>query len=401
MSLVKGATVSNNNVYDQLGPLLDAFSRVRISSPETILDSKQLHDKQPLIYDEVVGGGATSVYSIADSSTKMNVFNNGDYVIRQTKQRPNYQPGKSPLIEMTFTFEEPKVGITQRVGSFNTSIVAPYTADIDGIYLESIDLDVSICIAKNGVVRKTPVDYWKTLNTANLRLDKSQILVINYQYLGVGDVDVGFYINGRYTPLVSIPHANDSAGVYMGTPNHSLRYEIRSTGSAGTLEHICSTVISEGGSDITGIERAVDTGITQINLLTAGVFYPIVGIRLKDNCLDSTIDFLSTSVVVTSNQNLLYRVLLNPTITGTLTYSDEIDSCVQTTIGNGSQTVTGGTVIRSGYISSQGRESTTNVKSSLRIGSNIDGTRDQMILCATPFSANTKVDASMGWVEAL
>ena len=40
-------------------PSIDAFARARVSNPETIFDSKQIHSKQPLLWDErTTGTGA-------------------------------------------------------------------------------------------------------------------------------------------------------------------------------------------------------------------------------------------------------------------------------------------------------------------------------------------------------
>ena len=44
------------------GPSIDAFGRSRTSSPETIFESKQIFDNQPLFWDDQeVSGGGTSV----------------------------------------------------------------------------------------------------------------------------------------------------------------------------------------------------------------------------------------------------------------------------------------------------------------------------------------------------
>lgn len=52
-------------------PSIDAFDRLRTSEPFTIFDSKQLHDKQPLFWDESVGGSATSAHSPANAATQI------------------------------------------------------------------------------------------------------------------------------------------------------------------------------------------------------------------------------------------------------------------------------------------------------------------------------------------
>lgn len=76
---------------------IDAFGRIRTSYPNTIFDCKQLYDKQPLFFDEQItnnSGTATSTHSSANAAVTMTVGAN-DTIIRQTKIRFNYQPGKS------------------------------------------------------------------------------------------------------------------------------------------------------------------------------------------------------------------------------------------------------------------------------------------------------------------
>ena len=142
---------------------LDAFARLRTSFPFTIFDSKQLNDKAPLFWDEVisnVSGNATSTHSTTDAATTMAVgANAGDYIIRQTKNRFNYQPGKSQLIIMTGVMSK-QSGVTKRIGYFNSSIVAPHTADFDGVYFENDGTDVSINTAKTGTIDKITQANW-------------------------------------------------------------------------------------------------------------------------------------------------------------------------------------------------------------------------------------------------
>lgn len=77
---------------------LDAFGRIRTSSPYTLFDSKQLFDNQPLFWDdsEVSGGSTTSSHSTATASTTIGVgATTAGKRVRQTFMSFNYQPGKS------------------------------------------------------------------------------------------------------------------------------------------------------------------------------------------------------------------------------------------------------------------------------------------------------------------
>ena len=132
---------------------VDAFGRWRVSNLTTLFDSKQLHDKLPLFWDEdvVTSGGTTSVHSSTDANTVMTVgAASGDRIIRQTKMRFNYESGKSQLALFTFVLNNAVANTNKKIGYFNTSTTSPYTADIDGLYLEQDGTTQNFVVAKNG-----------------------------------------------------------------------------------------------------------------------------------------------------------------------------------------------------------------------------------------------------------
>lgn len=383
-------------------PSADAFGRFRVSNPSTIIDSKQLHDKQPLIWSEVVNGTATSVHSTTTNSTTMTVNANGDYVIRQTRQRANYQPGKSPLIEFTFTMGAQVANTQTKIGYFNTSTSAPYTANEDGIYFEDTGSAYQIVLANNGSTTAIDSASWTIPDGLTIDWTKSQIGWIDYQYLGVGRVRVGINIDGQAICLHEFKNANNHAGVYMSSPNHSIRYEIRSTGGVSSLEHICSTVISEGGEDLTGIKRSSYVNPSSpIQASSSANIYAIKGIRLKSANIDATIDILETSISSLSATNGVWMLLFNPTVAGTFTYSDETDSSVQVATGSSTNTVTGGYLVDSGAFSSVTRSASQAITNALRLGSEIDGTMDEYVLAVKCTGTNINFIGTLSWYEAL
>jgi len=279
-------------------PAIDAFDRLRISEPYTLFDSKQLHDKQPLFWSETSGGNATSVHLSADACVRMTVSaNSADYVIRQTKQRFNYQPGKGMLIFMTFHGNE-SAGLTKRVGCFDGTGVNYFDPN-NGIFFE-LNNNRSWNIAKNGTITETvPQSAWNVdkldgtgSSLLTLNFDYPQIAIIDYEWLGVGRVRVGFVVDGIIRYCHYFNHANTSPfqTVYMSTPNLPLRYSIQTDGTtSGSLDHICSTVISEGGIEETGILRSVDTGTAHVDADVADTTYAILGIKLKNLYKDITV----------------------------------------------------------------------------------------------------------------
>jgi hypothetical protein len=395
-------------------PAIDAFDRLRTSEPFTIFDSKQLHDKQPLFWDESLGGSATSVHSSTDARVRMSLTASAsDYAIRQTKQRFNYQPGKSQLIFMTF-FSPQTTGMTKRIGIFDGTGTNNLTPN-NGIFFEC-DGTLSWNIAKNGTTTETitqsnwNVDKLDGTGKSGLTLDMdtSQIMVIDYEWLGVGRVRVGFVIDGLIYYCHYFKHANNSGfdSVYMSSPNLPLRYDVQSDGSATTyLDHICSTVMSEGGVEQTGILRSVDTGTTHVDADAADTTYATVGIKLKAAYKDVSVTPEFFSMINEQAQDFRWSLCLNPTIAGTFTYGDLANSAIQYATGATANTVSDeGIIIDSGYIrvTNQGGGSTERkFVTTLRMGSTIAGTQDELVLCVTPLAASADIHASLTFRELL
>src|SRR5574343_989382 len=96
--------------------LRDPFGRIRVSEPYTLFESKQLHDKQPLVYDEDItdgSGNADSSHVTADACVTMYV-ESGDTIIRQSFVALPYQPGKGQYALLTGVLGEQAAGVTSR-----------------------------------------------------------------------------------------------------------------------------------------------------------------------------------------------------------------------------------------------------------------------------------------------
>ena len=69
-----------------------------------------------------------------------------------------------------------------------------------------------------------------------LDLTKSQIFVIDYEWLGVGRVRFGFVFAGAIVYCHDAVFANTVGSVYMSTPNNPLRYQTEATGGSPPAE---------------------------------------------------------------------------------------------------------------------------------------------------------------------
>lgn len=386
-------------------PRNDAFQRIRTSHPQTLFDSKQLFDNAPLFWDdaEVSGGSTTSTHSTARASTIIGVaLNTAGKRVRQTKMRFNYQPGKSQFILMTGVLASGGgAGIIRSMGMFddNNGI---FMRDNEGTVEAVIRSSVSGSPVENAVAQSAwNLDALDGTGSSGYTLDasKAQIVVFDFEWLGVGRVRIGFVIDGKIIYCHEFLHANVSTSVYMSTPNLPLRYEIENdgTGAASTLEHICSSVMSEGGVQDNGVLRHKDSGT--LTALASGTAYAALGIRLKSTHLGATINIINLSVLATTaNDTAHWELILNPTVAGTFTYADQTNSAVQVATGANTNTVTGGTEIDGGYFSTA-LPTTISVPNALRIGSKIDGTRDTLVLVVKPITNNIGAAASLTWRE--
>jgi hypothetical protein len=231
----------------------DAFGRLRVSNPTTVFDSKLVYDAQPLYWAEALTGGATSTYDQPNARVTLAVGGVGT-AIRQTRRFFTYQPGKSQLIFQTFNMNGEVAGCTKRAGYFDNT---------NGIFLELAGVGSVSFVRRSGSATPTTTAPQATWNLdtmdgtgpsgVTLDWNQTQILTLDFEWLGVGSIRCGFVINGQIIYAHRFDCANISPAVYMSTPNLPLRYEIDGTlGGAGSLDCICGTVISEGGIEATG-----------------------------------------------------------------------------------------------------------------------------------------------------
>ena len=389
----------------------DAFQRLRVSEVTTLIDIKQLHNKQPLLIDEILNGTATSIHSTDNAATTLETSAANDYVIRQTFQRANYQSGKSHYILMTFSGLNTQTNVNKKVGYFSSSTVAPYTADYDGIFLENDGVNLYIRVYKNGtlthsIVQSSWDDPMDGTGESGVNLDFSemQIFAIDFQWLGAGRIRFYFEIAGQLVKAHQVLNANVESQVYMSSPNQPLRWEIRQSGAgSGRFNQICSSVNSEGATNLIGKVLSANSSNNDLQLTSSGTRYCAMGIRLKTTHFDSVIDILNFDYLAETNDPALWELVLNPTIgAGTFTYTDVTDAAVQISVGNQtagtSPTATGGTTLASGYVSGNGSIN-VGLDSAIKLGAAIDGTRDEIVLVITPITAGLDAYVSYTWRE--
>jgi len=390
-------------------PNIDAFGRLRVSQLTTQFDGKQIHDALPLFYETETSGTGASAHSTTNAESTLTTAANADRAIMQTKQRFNYSSGKSALGIMTFRNFNPETNVAKRVGYFNSSTAAPYTASRDGFYLETDDTDVSFVVAKNGTentIARTSwnIDVMDGTGVSGVDLDMQNedgnlIWWFQYEWLGVGAITMGFVMNSQFYPAHRIDHIGGD-GVYMSSPNHSLRYEIMQSGAgSGTLRAICSTFSTEGTVDQIGKDGGISDDGTHLNANNTANWYYAIGLQLNVNKLDTLVDVLGAELKSDTNDDFEWRVCVNPTYAGTVTYNTITDYSVNYGLGATANTVSAfGHILKAGYgVQASLRE--FDLKTAIRLGASLDGTSDEIVLAVKPHTSNLDIHRAMNWRE--
>jgi hypothetical protein len=336
-------------------PNIDAFGRLRVSTPFTLFDSSHRFADNGLWSTSTATSG-TATFNASQGLMDLDVTTaSGSEVIRETTKVFSYQPGKSLLVLNTFVMSPAKTNLKQRVGYYGTN---------NGYYLEQNNSSVSFVERSfvTGAVANTPVAQasWNVdpmdgsgPSGITLNLEKAQILFMDLEWLGVGTVRMGFVIDGNFHVCHRFNHANLIASTYITTASLPIRYEITNTGvttGASTLKQICSSVLSEGGYELRGSQQAVGTPITTAKTLgSAGTYVPIVSIRLKSARLDGIAVPTAISAVGNTSANYNWQIVIGGTTTGGTWTSAGTNSCVDYNLGGTSFSFTGARVIASGY----------------------------------------------------
>ncbi len=306
------------------GNTVDAFGRLRVSQPFTLFDS-QSRFAADAAFSFATATGGTATYVANQSAVALSVTTtSGSQVLAQTYRVFPYQPGKSLLTLQTFSFAAAQANLTQRVG---------YYSAYNGVYLEQAGTQVSFVVRTytSGSVNNSRfvtqanwnVDKFNGTGPSGITLDltKTQIMFMSFEWLGVGNVQVGFIVNGVFQTAHTFQNANTQTTVYMQTATLPLRYEILTTGttaSSATLQQICGTVISEGGYEQVSfpyLARASGNGVSVANN-TGLTFTPLVSIRINSSYYGTVVIPSIVNFLPTASGNYEVVLIRNATLTG-------------------------------------------------------------------------------------
>ena len=363
---------------------VDAFNRLVVASPYTLFDSQNRFaaDNQ---FDTSTATGGSTTYLPNESTVQLSVTtSNGSEVVRQSYRTMPYQPGKGLGLLATFTMNVGKTGLRQRVGYFNTQ---------NGVFFQQNDTTLAFVLRSytSGAAVDTTITQanWNGdkldgtgLSGRTIDVTKTQILAIDFEWLGVGAVRCGFFVDGQFVVCHTIYNDNVQTAVYMTTAILPVRYEITNTAgtaSSSSMKQICSTVYSSGGYEQTSVEHvATMTSATTGSYITT-TFKPLVSIRLASTALGAVVIPYNVNFLPTTTDNYQVGLFKNGTLTGASYSAVSSDANVEFDIA--ATAITGGTLVYAEFLTSRsGRAALSGANASfnfdLQLGSSVAGVSD-------------------------
>ncbi len=243
------------------------------------------------------------------------------------------------------------------------------------------------------------------ISGVQIDVTKTQIFIVDLEWLGVGRVRCGFVMEGKIFYMHQFLHANRETEVYMTRASLPVRYQITggATGS-GTLKMICATVISEGGYESLGTPFSIGR-VTGQALVTNTTLLPLVSIRLQSAYNRVLSKFFGLSLMATTNANCVFVLyhFLSPAVTpltGAAWTAVNGMSAMEYDITATALTTTNGMIMYQSYLSNNVDFNASALDRTINITSDVDGTSDIVVLAVqTITGVNEDVYGSVQWSE--
>lgn len=300
----------------------DPSGHLRVGSLTTLLDGKILNADNTLLFETVGTGTAT----YANNKMNMTVAA-GQYLIRQSKRFNPYFSGKAQLIEETYYTFQPQTGLAKRVGYFSSNAVAPYNLNYDGIWLESGSDTIRLIAARAGTetLNVALADWSGYANLAEYQspANWTNFSVNAFDFLWLGGATQRLFLktSNGFTLAHQFDYAGTAQDTFIKSPNQPIRYEIRSTTGAGSLDYVCCQVATEGSTTEAGQTLSL-FNTASITCNNVGTIYALKSVRKSATYRDNAIQVIGMEVVngATSDSGIL-MLILNPTLSTPISYA--------------------------------------------------------------------------------
>ena len=381
---------------------VDAFYRLRVSTPHTLFDSTQIARAPLLFFDSQSIGDQSNVTWNGNTSSSLLTCSGKqcDYVICQTYEYFPYQPGKSQLVMFSAIIGKCQKGFQKRLGLFT---------DSDGIFFLVNENGLHACLRSSITCKDIEIPQSQFSEpSCEIDTSKAHIFFIDYEWLGVGCVRVGVMLDGKPRLLHCFKHFNQLENVYMRTPNLPLRFSIDcvedTNNIIASMTQICAVVITEGVYTIPGFPGSITTGLTPS--LVDNVRVPVLSIRLQsinDNSFFERPFVKIHNAMIMSTQDIAFDIIYNANVTGGM-WKPVPNSSFEYDVA--STKYQGGIVIHSGYCKGKSGDNgfyEFDITNKYPFGQSIDGKRSATLtIVASKLGRKSSiVYAGFSWNETI
>ena len=384
-------------------------NRRKVSTNEVLQFNTFQFDRDVETWDESFSSNSTfanATFDEYEGGVILEVSNTiNSEVIRQTRNVIRYVPGRQNELIFTTRFNGTVAGIRKRIGAFDAN---------NGVYFEDAGGTYSCVIrratANGNVETRFTRDNWNFdkldgtgVSGVTLDFSKNQMMTIEYEWFGSGQVEWNFVIDNNKYPIHKYNTGNRENIVWSNSPFVPHRLELtNTTGATGTHKMLQGgfAVLTEGTVGPLGRRRNVSAPISGTTLTTAGTFYPVVSIRMRSVSLDGIVLPFAFQAATLDNTAIFVRIIRDATLTGA-SFTTAEDSLVEYDVS--ATAISGGTVIESGYISPDGQggeQQISDPNTIIQLGRNDLGTTSQTLTIAIAAVGSNKAGwAGLNWIE--
>lgn len=389
----EGDRLKVSNSGDDLS--VEGQGRVRVAENTVALDAYFVNtDRDSSFREFTTTGGAVTRNAGTVSMDLTTTTSSGSRAVYQSTYI-HYVPGQTFSAAFTNVFGTTDTNCRKRAGLFD---------DNDGIYLEYDGTELTFNI-RNSVTGGSDQSVTRTSFSANtfdsFDPTKDYLWAIEYLWHGIGPVSLYVYVDGSRTLLHTFPNSGTSSVPYMKTPNLPIRHEIvnvGATGSAQTFKFFCIQLSSEGREEIGVQNRTCSNESVGGKTLSTSIFRPVVSVRLKSANARAIIELQAAKMLATSNDDIIFQLVKNPTLTGASFSSVAADSVAECDIA--ATAVSGGIILDQGFISKSGGTPSEVAKTFEVIQSDYAGTTtDILTLQAKSLTSSATVYGILTWTE--
>lgn len=382
-------------------------NRRKVTNQSLAFYSSFQYTKDVQVWDEQLTLGATSTYVDEESIVKIEVTGTaGSEAIRQTRKVMRYVPGRQVEVAFAGRFGPEAPGIRRRAGVFD---------ELNGVYFENTGSEFFVVVRRElagGGIEEDRVEQeeWNEdrldgTGPSGIIADSEnmQLLVIEYEWYGVGSVEFKFVLNDRAVPVHRFDFTNNIQRTWAKTAFLPIRAEITNlTGEtdSSSFYHGSTSVLVEGNIEKKGVAENISSPIVGKDTGNAGTFTPVLSIRLKADRRAGVALPVEFQAAALDNSSIFYQIYLDTVLTGPTWNSVSDDSFIE--YDTDATALAGGRLMQSGYITPefQGTKQKFPVDEGDYLGRNDLGTTSQILTISVASSgANKDAWAAITWIE--